>query len=804
MTAADASAPAWLFDVYPHPKRSVLVVWTLHAGRMERRHVPYQPDFCVKAETCTLEEAERLLAEDPRVEATWRDTAALWLRSEPQPVLRVRPKRLQDVHAVASDLRRRTKTTGFRFFDVDHAPEARWMHREGLFSMCRLHVGPDGPELRLAEGEGRWTLDYPDPDVRSVALEVETATQGPARAWDDPLVAIRLDGHEVRVRGGGPGDAAGAAGGNTDAERTALMEFGRLLRRLDPHVVFTRHGDRFDVPYLLRRIRRHRLEDHVRLGRDADPHPDRPDQAAKSIHTYGRWLYKDHCYYLRGRWHIDLAKKPLDTEDPREDLHGILYLARTANRRAQDINRNGAGFAIQQMQIDEATDRGVALPWKRNLTEGEIDAATLCAVDRGGQIMVPVPGVYGDVAALDFSGFYPNIVAAHNLSSDTINCTCCPDGPLVPELGYHVCKKEKGHQALILKRLMPHRAEVKAVVRQAKRGTPVPPARLARAKAIKGEMKAIGVVCFGYFRYRNARFGAAEVHQAIQCFGRQAMTDAHPVAEERGFRVLHTITDCAFLQKPGVTRGQALRVARAISKAAGVVMDLEGIYRWVVFLPSKTHSTEAEVGVPNRYYGLFEDGTLKVRGIEVQRHSTPDWLFETQQAMLDVLAQAPDANAFLAAVPRAVRVAKAAADDLRARRVPAAKLATVVQARMAVEDYRASTGTKAALRRLRERGIERRPGEYVKFVVTRQEGAWDGRVAPVELLDDAGWFEAPPPAYRGDVYLRLLARSVETLFAPFGYAEDALLAWFQGRTRGPKPAAHQRVPAALRPAWVRA
>ena len=36
--------------------------------------------------------------------------------------------------------------------------------------------------------------------------------------------------------------------------------------------------------------------------------------------------------------------------------------------------------------------------------------------------------------------------------------------------------------------------------------------RVAKAKAIKSEHKALGVVCFGYFRYRNARFGCAEVH----------------------------------------------------------------------------------------------------------------------------------------------------------------------------------------------------------------------------------------------------------------------------------------------------
>jgi DNA polymerase elongation subunit (family B) len=309
---------------------------------------------------------------------------------------------------------------------------------------------------RLAPGEDRFTVHYPDPRLTTTPLTVITDVVGNERGWDDPLVAIQL------------GDAVFTCSvpGADDAERELLVAFGRHLRAVDPDVILTKHGDRFDVPYLLRRIQKLGLAGTVWLGRDTDVDPDHPDQASKSLHTYGRWLFKTHAYYLRGRWHIDLSKKTLDSEDDRKDIHGILYLARVSNRRAQDCNRNGAGYALQQMQIDAAVDLGVALPWKRNLAEDWKDAATLCAVDRGGQIMVPTPGIYEDVAACDFSGYYPSLVVHHNLSSDTINCTCCPEAPLVPELGYHVCQKVQGHQSLILKRLWGHRRWAKAVLKQ--------------------------------------------------------------------------------------------------------------------------------------------------------------------------------------------------------------------------------------------------------------------------------------------------------------------------------------------------
>jgi DNA polymerase-2 len=771
-----------------------LVAWVKHGSRTLRFEVPYFPDFCVRSDVLPIEAAEAALARDGRVAQVRRARQRLWLQGGEEEVLKVTPRRLQQTFAVARDLRRETKTKGFLFFDVDHQPESRWMHARGLFTMCRLKVGDRGVELALAEGEDRWSVDYPNPELKTVRLEVRARQVGHTPDFTDPLEAVVFGGEEIVCKT--PGDP--------NAEREVLLEFARRLNAADPDVIVTHHGDRWDIPYLLRRVLKLRLATRVRLGRDGDPDPERPDQKEKSIHTYGQWLFKTHAYYLRGRWHVDLSKKTLDSDDDRKDLHGILYMARISNRRAQDVNRNGAGYALQQMQIDAAVDAGVALPWKRNLAEDWKDAATLCAVDRGGQIVVPTPGIYEDVAACDFSGYYPSIVVRHNLSSDTINCACCPDGPEIPELGLHVCMRHRGHQSEILRRMQPHRAYVKALLRRAERLGDVDADTIAKAKAIKSEQKALGVVCFGYFRYRNARFGCAEVHQAIQCIGRASMTRARELAVEMGFDMIHAMTDCAFLRKPGVTRAAAVKAARRIAREVGLPMDVEGVYKWVVLLPSKTHSTSSEVGVPNRYYGKFEDGRLKVRGIEVQRHITPGWIYDTQQEMLEVLSKADGARAFKALIPAALEKAKEAAVRLRARAIDAGELGMMVQATKMVDEYQANTATKHALKRLAEAGTKRRAGEYVKYVVTRRQGPGAGRATPVELMGQRGlWEEEGRTVYDVEFYLRLLARSVETILAPFGYAEDPVLEWLAGRARSPKRGENAQVVEPPRPAFVR-
>ncbi|HUR61000.1 MAG TPA: DNA polymerase domain-containing protein [Candidatus Thermoplasmatota archaeon] len=450
----------FLLDVYPHPTRSSLVVWAKRGSGTWRTEVPYRPDFCLQSEGKPLSWAEAELRRDRRVESMWRATTRPAPGAEPVEVLRVRPWSLHDVWAVASDLRKRAHTKGYLFFDVDNQPESRWMHANGLFPLCRL---ADDGSLRRHSVDERFDYDFPTPPLTIVDLEAYSHAQGVERAFDDPLDRIVLDGKEFACAG-------------PDDEPRVLRQMGRLLRSLDPDVLVTRGGDEWDVPYLLSRIRAHSLQNEVWLGRAPDPDPKAPDQEAKSVSTYGRILYRTTAYYLRGRFHVDMGKKSLVDLPDRADLWGLVYMTRISNRRLQDVNRNGPGYCLQQIQIDVALDEGCSLPWKRNLSEDWKDAATLTAVDRGGQIMKPRPGIYGDVWALDFSAYYPSIVVGRNLSSDTINCACCPDSDeVIPDLGYHVCQKRgDGHQVKVLRPTVEHRRKIKMLLKRAKnQGTAV-------------------------------------------------------------------------------------------------------------------------------------------------------------------------------------------------------------------------------------------------------------------------------------------------------------------------------------------
>jgi len=112
--------------------------------------------------------------------------------------------------------------------------------------------------------------------------------------------------------------------------------------------------------------------------------------------------------------------------------------------------------------------------------------------------------------------------------------------------------------------------------------------------------------------------------------------------------------------------------------------------------------------------------------------------------------------------------------------------------------------TKSALSRLKAAGTRRNPGEYVKYVVARRTGPHDGRSTPVELFGAQGPFKIQSPTtYDVEFYLRLLARSVETLLAAFEFEEEALLAWFLGRAKSPKETKPRSLDASERPTYLR-
>ena len=187
------------------------------------------------------------------------------------------------------------------------------------------------------------------------------------------------------------------------------------------------------------------------------------------------------------------------------------------------------------------------------------------------------------------------------------------------------------------------------------------------------------------------------------------------IAETRGYQMLHALTDSLWLQRDEIMEEiDLLALCAEITQATGIEMSLEGLYRWIIFLPSKVNPKRP---VPARYYGVFQNGELKARGLAYRRHDTPPFIKAVQQELLEIvatahtLAELRDKQAE-AAVVLAERIA-----TLERGEVPLADLLIAQTLSRAPQDYAVATRTSLAAQQLIDEGIPVHPGESVGYVI---------------------------------------------------------------------------------------
>ena len=473
---------------------------------------------------------------------------------------------------------------------------------------------------------------------------------------------------------------------------------------------------------------------------------------ARSYISYGRVVYKPPFQHLHGRWHVDGDHSFFVR---RCGLEGLIELSRLSCITPQRMAHTSPGTAISAMEVATALRHGMLVPWRKGEPEAFKTAWQLVQADRGGLVLEPVPGAVEQVAELDFASMYPTIMDRHNISPETVQCACCEDdgAATVPVLGYHLCSKRRGLVPETIAPLLERRRHYKRRARATRGAVRVGYER--RQQALKWML----VTCFGYLGYRNARFGRIEAHESVTAFGRDKLVRAARMAEEAGFAVVHGIVDCLWLRhEDGNTltgrENELADLASSISSAVDVELELEGVYGWLAFSPSRLHP---EVAAANRYFGRYVTGELKVRGIEARRRDAPGVVRRLQARILGILACSADLAAVRDALPGAVEVLRLAVDGVRSGDVRSDDLevCTVVSR----SDYRGRSPTAVVATALRDEGVELLPGQKLRYV-------WGAEGRPVPASEADG--------YAPDRYTELLLRSAGTLLAPFGLPAEAL------------------------------
>ena len=587
------------------------------------------------------------------------------------------------------------------YYDADIPLPLRFAAQTGVPLLTRCRLTLDGERVTAIEAlDSAWELDPLPLPLRVLKLSPD---EDPAHCPPRRL-RVRYERVDFDL------DLA--------PKRAFVIVLESIIHRYDPDLILSEYGDTWLFPWL--------QKEAPAFNPNRDPDMGLLTKRATSYFAYGQVVYRSPQTHLFGRWHIDSCSAMMFGE---YGLEGALEQGRVTGLGVQEMARKSPGAGITAMQMHTALRRGVLVPVQKQQAEDGKSMLELIGADRGGMIFQPLIGLHRNVAQIDFSSMYPSIMVNFNISPETVGRESAVEG-LVPET----------LRPLLTKRLALKRMANELDPRDCRVG-----AYKARAAALKWLL----VVCFGYLGYKNARFGKIESHEAVTALSRELLLQAKERAEDLGFTVSHMYVDSLFVHKEGCTcSADFAPLLEAITAQTGLAIALDGVYKWLIFPPSKRDS---RVAVPNRYFGVFRDGEIKARGIALRRHDTPKFIAEAQMEILKVLAKVDDPRH---AVPAAQATLQKQVERLFARRVPVEDLLISCRLSRAVEEYRVLSPAARAARQLMEAGKVVRPGMRIRFVHTYDEGgvrAWGAGEIDAKQVD--------VKAYR-----RLLIRAAEEVF----------------------------------------
>lgn len=726
----------WLLDLYAD-EADGLVLWLLDEdGRRRRLCQDFPITFYAHGPFPRLRELWRFLQNQPisvRLARTCREDVFVG----PLDVLAVevanpalQPRLFRQVVRRFPDL---------TYYDADIPLGLRYAAVFDIFPLCHCEMVVDeyGRIQTITPLESRWDVDTSQPPLRVLTIEPDEdpAHREPSFLWlDDGCSRRRVPLQPTRL---------------------LLTSINATVKRVDPDIILTRFGDTWLLPLLIKTAAELEAE-WFNLNRDEKRSVIHRQE--NSYFTYGQVVYRGQQVHLFGRYHIDQRNAMMYGE---YGLAGALEQARVTGLPVQEVARKSPGSGVTALQMQAALRRGILVPYQKQQAEVFKTAAQLIRADRGGLVYQPTIGLHEEVVEIDFVSMYPSIMVRFNVSPETVGVEN-ETSEFIPELDVPVDLSKVGLVPRTLRPLLVKRMAIKEQLATMNVLDCRYPALKARAAALKWLL----VVCFGYLGYKNARFGRIESHEAVTAYGRECLLRAKEAAEDLGYEVLHMYVDGLWVKKPGVNKNEQVRPLLAeITERTGLPIALEGIYKWVAFLPSRL---DARVPVANRYFGVFQNGKIKTRGIETRRHDTPPWIAQVQLEMIRQLAkvpQAPDGRPLTTVIPKLITFLQKQIADLRHGRIPLEQLLVSQRLSREIAEYRVPSPACRAAMQLAALGKPRRPGQRIRFWFVQGEvkvHAWDLPTGIEATVLDI------------DRYTTLLLRAASAILQPVGVTEAEL------------------------------
>ncbi|HZM25422.1 MAG TPA: DNA polymerase domain-containing protein, partial [Anaerolineales bacterium] len=420
----------WLFDLYAHPTKGIILWLIGEDGKPYSFHQDFETVFYARGDFQHLNELGKFLRRKYPKQAVRLERATREDLFDGSQVVMgigvsnptIYKKLFQQVYENFSDL---------IFYDVDIPLTVRYAatHKVFMMALCEINAQQDGKVVSVQAIDTLHELDPKLPRLRILCLKPDT---DPSHKSPNYLVA-KFGKSYLRMP--------------FDRPRDLISLLNSILSTYDPDVIHTHFGDSWLFPKL------QELSKETRIPFEPSRDSSVPILRRKevSFFNYGHAHYRAPQVHLRGRWHVDVQNCMTYNQ---YQLLGAIEQTRLSSLPLQEVARRSPGAAISAMQILAAMKMGTLVPYQRQ--KGEISKTynQFVRAARGGLIFQPTPGIFQNVAVLDFSSKMASIIIKYNVSPETVvNIKAEGDGFEIPELGVKIlCRPGLIPQTLSLMR----------------------------------------------------------------------------------------------------------------------------------------------------------------------------------------------------------------------------------------------------------------------------------------------------------------------------------------------------------------
>jgi DNA polymerase, archaea type len=704
----------WILDAYPS-NQGEMAVWIItENGERIRLIDRFQPQIYVSGKQDEIECLISSLYTNQAI-ASWRFVYkyAQPTDSEKSRVLELTLKDCRKTQSLTRSLLKMGDYLRYEIHNCDLKGDRAYFFNRDVFPLALVEVKTEETGLVYALLDSVTSTDYTVPELRIMRLKVDIAKKRKIFNFHDSIGAIHISQGEEELCF------------DSGEEADKLLQLVKAVREFSPDIIVTQGGDSYLFPYLTQRATLNNVLNDFILSRDNTKFASRTP-SGKTFFSYGRTFYRAGAIRLYGRIHVDENNTFILSE---AGFDGLIEIARTCRVPLHTAARNSIGSSMSSLQFYQAIKNDMLIPRNKSIPEAFKTAYELLVGDRGGIVFEPRVGAHDFIGEIDFSSMYPVLMAKNNISAETVLCKCCPTSTLrIPGLDYNICLKRDGIvpktlRLVVDKRLFYKRMKTESENQQLREVYD------RRQTALKW----ILVTCFGYLGYRNAKFGTVDGHIGVCAFGREALLKAAHTAEKQGFEVVHGIVDSLWLKKQDAAIEEYTALCELIHKQVGVPITFEGRYKWIAFLPSKVHP---RIGVLNRYYGVMENGQVKIRGLEARRRDTPRFVFNAQTDMIKALASAKNVAELHKRIPEVIEVVKMYRRRLLDGQVSLGDLIVTKHMSKNPRNYRQRVSQVIAAEQLIKEGAQIHAGNNIRFLFTHAEDKrHERRVKAAQLIE---------------------------------------------------------------------